>query len=199
MGRRLAPVVYCVVLAAGQSRRFGQTKLLEAYRGEPLLCHALEAAQNACPNRVCLVTGNDGDAIHNAAVGRADIIVHNPEFECGISSSIRTGVGACSENADAVLIVLADQPLVTAGHLSMLVETWAGKTSKIVASAYAGTIGPPVLFGRNYFGELVDLNGDSGARSVLRKHGASVQSVGFEPAAIDIDTPADLEELSTQN
>ena len=195
----MASNIYCVVLAAGESRRYGRTKLLEAYRGEPLLRHALKAGQHACPNRVCLVTGNDKDAIENAAGGLADIVVHNPAFKTGISSSIRTGVNACIEQADAVLIVLADQPLVTAGHLSSLIETWRSETSKIVVSAYCETMGPPVVFARRYFEEIAEISGDSGAKSVLQKHGASVLSVRCEPAAVDIDTPADLENLSTQD
>jgi molybdenum cofactor cytidylyltransferase len=194
----MASNIYCVVLAAGESRRYGRTKLLEAYRGKPLLRHALEAAQIACPGRVCLVTGTDADAIHHAAGGLADTVVHNPAFKSGISSSIRSGVGACGEHADALLIVLADQPLVTAGHLSTLIETWESETSKIVVSAYSETIGPPVLFGRSYFGQLSELSGDSGAKSVLREHRASLRPVSFEPAAIDIDTPEDLQELPTR-
>ena len=194
----MASNIYCVVLAAGESRRYGRTKLLEAYCGKPLLRHALEAAQIACAGRVCLVTGNDADAIRNAAGGLADTVVHNPEFESGIGSSIRSAVDVCSEHADALLIVLADQPLVTAVHLSTLIETWESETSKIVVSAYSETIGPPVLFGRRYFGQLANLSGDSGAKSVLREHGASLRPVNFEPAAIDIDTPEDLQELPTQ-
>lgn len=195
----MASNIYCVVLAAGESRRYGRTKLLEKWGGKPLLRHALEAAQIVCPRRVCLVTGNDANAILDAASGLADIVVHNSEFESGISSSIRSGVDACSEHADALLIVLADQPLVTAAHLSTLIETWESETSKIVVSAYAETIGPPALFGRRYFDQLGNLSGDSGAKSVLREHGASVRPVSFEPAAVDIDTPVDLQKLPTQS
>jgi len=194
----VAPVVYCIVLAAGESRRYGRTKLLEDLHGKPLLCHTLEAAQAACPGRVCLVTGKDADAVHTAGRRIADLVAHNPDFASGIGSSISAGVSACGEHADALLIALADQPLVTAGHISALIETWDGEATTIIASAYSETIGPPVLFGRSYFEKLGKLSGDKGAKSVLRENPRSVQSVYFEPAAFDIDTPGDLETLPTQ-
>lgn len=195
----MGAIVHCVVLAAGESRRYGRTKLLDELRGKPLLCHALEAANSVCPGRVCLVTGNDADAISTAGNGLADLVVHNPEFASGIASSIRSGVQACGKHADALLIVLADQPLVTAEHLATIVETWDGAESAIVASAYSETFGPPVLFGSSYFEKLRELNGDEGAKAVLRENHASVQSVQFEPAAVDIDTPGDLETVATRS
>lgn len=184
-----------MVLAAGLSQRYGRTKLLEDFNGRPLLCHALDAAQTACPGRVCLITGNDRAAIHDAGETHADSVVHNPDFASGIGSSIRSGVRECRERADALLVLLADQPLVTAEHLSTLIETWEGEARAIVASAYSGTTGPPVLFGRAYFEMLAALSGDSGAKSVLRENHATVRTVNCAPAAIDIDTPGDLEAL----
>ena len=195
----MASNIYCVVLAAGESRRYGRTKLLETYRGEPLLRHALRAAQDTCPGRVCLVTGNDAEAMNRAAGELADTVVLNAEFESGMGTSIRAGVGACSEQADAVLIMLADQPLVTAEHLASMIETWKSDSSKIVVTAYRETIGPPVLFARSHFGELTGLSGDSGAKPILNKHAAVVRSVRFEPAAFDVDTTADFKNLPTQD
>lgn len=192
------PVVYCVVLAAGKSRRYGRTKLLDELRGKPLLCHALEAAQAACPGRVCLVTGSNAEAIHDAGKRLADLVVHNSNFATGIGSSIRSGVSACREHADALLIVLADQPLVTAGHLSRMIATWNNEATRIVASAYSGTNGAPVLFGRSYVEQLENLQGDTGARAILRQNCEMVQSINFEPAAIDVDTPEDLAALITR-
>lgn len=193
----MASNIHCVVLAAGQSQRYGRTKLLEKLDGKPLLQHALESAQGACPGRVCLVTGQDSDAIFGAARGLADLLAHNPDFETGIGSSIRCGVKACRDHADAVLIMLADQPLVTGAHLSKLIATWDGNVNRIIASAYAGTRGPPILFGSTYFDELEKLQGDTGARHVLRDNQEAVSSVNCEPARFDIDTPTDLGTLPT--
>ena len=191
----MASNIHCVVLAAGKSQRYGRTKLLEKLDGKPLLQHALDTAQAACPGRVCLVTGQDSDAILGAARELADLVAHNPDFETGIGSSIRCGVKACRDRADAVLIILADQPLVTGAHLSELIATWDGNVNSIIASAYADTRGPPILFGSTHFDDLEKLQGDTGARQVLRDNYEAVLSVNFEPARFDIDTPTDLETL----
>ena len=184
--------IYCVVLAAGQSRRYGRTKLLEELDGKSLLRGTLETAQVACPGSVCLVTGHAADAVFDAARGLADLVAHNSDFETGLGSSIRCGVRACRKNADAILMVLADQPLVTATHLVDLVASWDGNANGIVASGYANTFGPPVLFGSAYFDRLENLEGDVGARQILRHNKAAIVAVRFEEASVDIDTPADL-------
>ena len=190
--------VYALVLAAGLSRRYGRSKLLEELSGTPLLRHALSAAQAACPGKVVLVTGHASEDIVNAASGLADEIVLNREYRNGIGSSIAKSVSHLTEDAAAVIIMLADQPLVTAAHIGQIIEKWGNDPDAIVATRFSGLDGPPVLFGERYFGELSELTGDAGAKQVLRAHPNAVRTVGFEQAAIDIDTPDDLKALLSQ-
>lgn len=190
--------MYIIVLAAGQSKRYGETKLLEAFNGRPLLQHALAAGQATCPGRVCLVTGHASEDIVNAASGLADEIVLNSEYRSGIGSSIAKGVSHLGEENSAVIIMLADQPLVTAAHIGQIIEKWGDDPDAIVATRYSGVNGPPVLFGRSYFAQLSRLEGDTGARQILQAHPDSVRIVAFEQAAIDIDTPDDLKTLLSQ-
>jgi molybdenum cofactor cytidylyltransferase len=175
--------VCIIVLAAGRSERFGTAKLLADFRGKPLLHHALSAAQHACPGNVCLVVGHNADEIGDAAAGLADHVITNEEYATGIGSSIACGVRACREQADAILIMLADQPLV----------------SSIIASRFASVSGPPVLFAGALFDQLEDLHGDVGAREILRRSSSILRTVEFEAAAIDIDTRADLEALTQRH
>ena len=185
--------VAVAILAAGKARRFGRQKLLEIWRGRPLLEHALRAASEVSGADVRLVTGDERYA--NLAALYAARVVHNPRFEDGIGTSIAAVAAACDDDTDALVIVLGDQPLVTGGHLRALIAAWDGEEGSIVATAYAGTQGPPVLFGGTYFSELATLDDDSGAKGVLRAHADRVRTVRFEPAAFDVDTPVDLDRL----
>ncbi len=184
--------VTALVLAAGSARRFGANKLLQTLGDEALLRHSLLAANEAFAGRVTLVTGEDADRVANAAFDLADRVVFNPDYAAGIGTSIAAGARACCGVSDALVVMLADQPLITAGHLRALVTQWDGKPERIVASGYAGTLGPPALFGRDYFDALGSLTGDRGAKAVIEANAQSVVTLAFEPASIDIDSPADL-------
>jgi len=181
-----------VVLAAGRARRFGGDKLLTDFRGEPLLRHALRAAGDACPGSVVLVTGHRAQQVVEVAEGFADRCVLNEDFELGMGTSIARGVAACRSEAEAILVHLADQPLVTGAHLRALIEQWSRAPDEIVASQYAGRLGPPALFGSAVFDDLCALCGDRGARDLLGSSDYRVHAVDCAAAALDIDTPADL-------
>ena len=194
-GLKARETIRIAVLAAGESRRFGAQKLLATWRGQPLLSFALAAAQRACPGGVLLVTGSDAEAIEALGEKHAIAIVRNPEFAEGIGTSIAVAARACSPDVDALLIALADQPLVSADHLQAIVAAWDRASQSIVATAFAGALGPPVLFGRAHFATLSALGGDRGARHLLHEHRDSVVTVEFPPAAIDVDTSEDLASL----
>ncbi len=89
----------------------------------------------------------------------------------------------------------ADQPLITTEHLRALEAAWSGADVEIVATAFADTLGPPVLFPSGCFDDLIGLRGDAGAKRLLEDARYSVKQVAFAGAAIDIDTPEDLERL----
>ena len=188
----VTPSVFILVLAAGRSERFGGDKLLTDFRSEPLLRHALRAASEACPGGVVLVTGHRARQVAQAADGFADRCVLNEDFELGMGTSIARGVAACRGEADAILVHLADQPLVTGTHLRTLIERWSGAPDEIVASQYAGRLGPPAMFGSAVFDDLCALRGDRGARDLLGSSDYRVYAVDCAAAALDIDTPADL-------
>lgn len=189
------PVVAAVVLAAGTSSRFGDTKLVAPFRGKPLLQHALIAARDACNGPTSLVVGHDQGAIVVAASELNDRTVVNPNYLDGIGTSIAAGVGACSDTADAILIVLADQPLITTDYLRKVIAAWSGSPNEIVASAYSEVLGPPVLFSRDAFDQLQSLTGDQGAKQLLSNSDYSVKSLACPEASYDIDIPEDLNTL----
>lgn len=195
MSTRSNRTVFAVVLAAGRSRRFGRSKLLEVVDGEPLVRRATRLARSICGDRTLLVTGYDSAAVMTAAGDAPQFVIVNDRHEHGIGGSIALAAHAVAHAADALLLLFADQPLVTSKHLDALVDEWSGADNEMVATAYAGTRGPPVLFARSAFGPLGELAGDEGARHILQDPAFDVRTVPFEDAAIDIDTPTDLERL----
>lgn len=193
--RSIAYKIYSIVLAAGEAKRFGANKLLSSLNDSSLLGCALSAAQKACPGRVCLVTGHKSGEISREAFDGADLFADNKDYQSGIGSSIACGVRACGPHADAVVIMLADQPTIGGSHVQALINAWSGDEDEIVLSTHAGTQAPPTLFGRGVFEQLVTLTGDSGARGVIQSGLYKVRQVNFPDPAIDIDTEEDYRRL----
>jgi len=184
--------VFAVVLAAGTATRFGTTKQVASYRNKPLVQRAAQVASSACNDRAVLVLGHDWRAVYEVCRPFPGGFVLNTDYARGIGTSIAAGVSAIRHTAGAVLIVLADQPLITTKHLRALQSAWGGRDMEIVASAYADTVGVPALFAAGCFDHLCSLDGDRGAQSLLNDSRFSLQTVEFHEAAVDIDTPGDL-------
>jgi molybdenum cofactor cytidylyltransferase len=193
-----APVsrVAAIVLAAGEASRYGGQKLLAPLRGKPLLQHALDAANASRLEPVVVVLGADADKITRAIdVGRARI-VRNAEYASGQASSLRAGVHAV-EDADAVIVLLGDQPLVTAALLDALVARQRETGAAAVICAQDGRRSPPTLLGAEFFPLIDALRGDVGAREILARR-SDVVTLDVAPAIArldDIDTRADLDRL----
>jgi len=187
--------LFSVVLAAGKSSRFGALKQLAKYRGRTLTRGALDLARQATGERSLLVTGAQWGKVAADAFPAKGFFVRNDAFEEGIASSIACGVRAIEQVADAVLIMLADQPMISAEHLQGMKACWQASPSCIIASEFAHTAGPPIIFPVAYFPSLKALKGDRGARALLQHHAEEVIRVPFSDAAIDIDTQDDLERI----
>ena len=184
--------IFAIVLAAGASTRFGRTKQLEPFEGVSLAAGAMRKAESVCGVRSVLVTGKDWKAVAETCAPLAGYFVINNDYEQGLASSIVCGVRSVAENADAILLMLADLPLVTTEHLENLVKTWTESPRSIIASAFEDTLGPPIVFPKSDFDELLKLKGDRGARPVIDANRDRVQAIACEEAAFDIDRPEDL-------
>ena len=186
-----------VLLAAGRSERFGGNKLLADYCGRPMVCRALEAATALRAARTAVVTGC-GEIARLAEAYGCEVLT-NDAPQLGQSHSICLGVRAV-QDMDAVLLMVCDQPRLTGASLERLVQDFM-RSEKGIACLRDGTHqGNPAVFSRRYFDALLALEGDRGAKGILRAHEDDllvVETVGPDELA-DADTPDMLEAMRRQ-
>lgn len=183
--------VAALVLAAGHSLRMGErNKLLCQVDGKPLVQHAIEAA---CASRACqvvVVTGHQSERIEGILEDWPVSFIYNADHASGMASSLRCGLSALSEKAEAVLVLLADMPSIDAGIIDHMIEAFDPARPLVLVPVHQGRRGNPVLWPRRYFAEMAALRGDTGARGLLERHAQEVRSLPFDSPAIlfDIDT-----------
>ena len=193
--------VAAVVLAAGASRRMGgQHKLLiEGSDGRAMVARSVDQLIEAGFTTILVVTGHREEAVRAALAGRPVRFVHAERHAEGIAESLKAGLAALPEDAAAVLVALADMPLVEPATLRRIVAAYdpdEGRT--IVVPTHQGQPGNPVLWDRVYVEEMMQLSGDHGARALLRLHAEAVAEVAVESDSVlrDFDTPESLAALS---
>jgi molybdenum cofactor cytidylyltransferase len=183
-------MIAAIILAAGQSSRMGQHKLLLPLLGKPLVLHAVENALAAGCAEVLVVVGYRADAVRGLLNDKPVRVIENPAYAEGQSTSLRAGIAALAPQTEAAMILLGDQPLVNPSMLQRLMQAWQDTARPIVAPYYAGQRGNPVLFARVLFPELLGVTGDQGGREVLQRHAQEVEPVPIADidAALDLDT-----------
>lgn len=180
-----------IILAAGRAARFGGLKQLQPFQGKTLLQHVIDEALATGASPVVVVTGANAEAISNAVADHRIELIYNEKWTegkgTGIAAGVRHVVSSFPE-MDSVILAVCDQPFVTTALFRQLQQTSVECEKGIVASAYAGTIGTPVLLSRQYFSALLDLQKEEGAKKIIAAHLADVATVDFPKGEIDIDT-----------
>jgi len=192
--------VAAVLLAAGGSRRMGQSKQLLPIDGQPMVRRVAQTVCQAGLAQVVAVVGAEGERVARALAGLDLEIVHNQAWARGMSTSVRAGMEALRPEIEAALLVLADQPGLTLEALQALVEAYRATRAPMVAPYYRGRRGNPVLFARSLFADLGQVEGDQGGRALLVRHEQEVVRVDLDDAAIllDVDTRQDYEGLCSE-
>jgi molybdenum cofactor cytidylyltransferase len=144
-------------------------------------------------DRVVVVLGGSEREVLKTVRFQKEEVVFNPGYASGMSSSLRAGLAALSDNADAVIVVLADQPFVKAETIDRLIDAYRDSKALVVVPVYRTTRGNPVLLRRALFPRIMAIEGDVGARTVVEENKDAVLevAVGDEGVVMDLDTPAD--------
>ncbi len=186
-----------VILAAGGSQRLGRPKLLEVWKGEPLLRYAVRAASAGGLRPIVVVLGDHAEEARQAIADLRVRSVFNQDWRAGQSASMRLGLNAIRNHVEAAVFLLGDMPLVDPALIQALVRAHASSLAPIVVPNAEGRRGNPVLFDRSTFSALVQVEGDKGGRAVFDQFDIltiKAEARGF----FDLDTQQDLDWLKGQ-
>ena len=192
-------MVSAIILAAGEAKRMGTLKQLLPLGQSTLLGKTIEHVAASRVDETIVVLGCQAETIISRLQGAPVKIVVNPCYREGMSTSIVTGLKAAAATADAVMLVLADQPLIDSQVINQILDAFNSHRRGIVVPTYRGKRGHPVVISLNYKAELLALRGDIGAREIIARHPEDVLEVevDFPGITIDIDTEEDYSSLRT--
>ena len=200
-----ASLTAAIILAAGSSSRMGggRHKLLLPLHDRSVLAHVLDAVLASQARPVVLVLGHQAQVVREhiaSSTTHPDLnIIENSDYLQGMSTSMRLGIQtlqaadytkSSDERVDSILVLLGDQPLITAQDIDALIVAYRTTGKRIIAPTYEGKRGNPILFDASLFPELLGVTGDEGGRSVLERHRDEIATVemGNPLANIDVDT-----------
>jgi molybdenum cofactor cytidylyltransferase len=194
-----AAKIAAVVLAAGRSSRMGgPNKLLSDVIGGRMIARVVRSALGSSARPVIVVLGHDAAAVREALIGLPVTFVDNPDHAQGLSTSLKAGIAALPDDSDAALVLLGDMPKVSSAHLDRLIAAFnPDEGREICVPTYRAKRGNPVLWARRFFAEMMALEGDTGARTLIGTHAEVVGEVemGDDGVLIDVDTPDALAAL----
>src|SRR5262245_41947502 len=197
-------MISAIVPAAGLSSRMGQNKLLMPFGGKSLIEHAVDTLMTSGVDEIVVVLGHEANVVRSRLErheGHRVNFVHNPDYREGLSTSVRAGMAAAAKEVDAIMIYLADQPLIEPDEINRLIQIFAeakraGKS--IVVPFFGNERGNPVILDASYREMALDIVGDVGCRRIIKRHPEQVFAVQMETdhGVRDVDTPEDFESIS---
>lgn len=190
-------MISAIILAAGLSSRMGMPKQLLTLGNKTFIRIVTENVLAAAVDEVLVVTGTLEQAVHAAISDLPVKVVYNPRYEQGQGTSLTLGIQSIDERASAFLVLMADQPLITASIINRSIEAFTRSSCLALRPTYKSLPGHPVVFSASMRAELEALKGDEGARQILKKLGDKVRYLPVQDEAVvfDIDTPEDFEKL----
>ncbi len=192
-------MVSAIVLAAGESKRMGKLKQLLPLGESTIIEQTIDNLLSSRIGEVIVVMGHGAEEIKRRLGTRQVKIVYNPRYTEGMSTSIAAGLRELDAKADAVMLVLADQPFIDSQTIDKLLDEFGKHDRGIAFPAYRGKRGHPVIFSRRYIDELLKLKGDAGAKELIERHPDDILEVPVDSPGIlrDIDTPEAYSDCSS--
>jgi len=182
--------ISAILLAAGESKRMGQSKQLMPFGETTILEQAVDNLINSTVSETIVVLGHRAEEVMNVITSKPVKIVINPDYQQGMSTSIIAGLDLVDSGTRAVMIALGDQPFVDSQTINSIIEAFVVSDKGIAIPVYQGRRGHPVIFAIGYKGELLRLKGDIGGREIIDQHPDDVLEVAVscKGVCVDIDT-----------
>ena len=190
-------LIAAIVLAAGLSTRMGRPKLTLPVAEKTVLERVLDAFRSSKVDEIVVVLGANAAQIRKIVRFGNERIVVNPDYRRGMSGSLKAGLGLVEKQADAVIIALGDQPFLAPRTIDGIVDEYLASGAPLVVPVYQGQRGNPVLFDRSLFAQIMRIEGDRGAKSVVNGNEAGLRELRVEDRGtlMDIDTPSDYRKV----
>jgi molybdenum cofactor cytidylyltransferase len=193
-------MITAIVPAAGMSTRMGQNKLLLTYKGKSLIAHAVDTLLASAIDSIVVVLGYEAEKVRQQVGGKPVTLVENPSYRDGMSTSIRAGLQALPCQSNAVMIYLADQPLLEPEDVNRLIRAFAearNNNKSIVVPFFHGQRGNPVIIDSSYREAILGVRGDVGCKRIIERNPDSVFTVEMETDHVvrDVDSMVDYQRL----
>jgi molybdenum cofactor cytidylyltransferase len=185
-----------IILAAGGAQRYGSSKQIVEWNGQPLVRHVAMKALVAGLSPVIVVTGAEAEPVSQAVAGLPLQLVNNPNWQKGQSSSLQAGLKNLPADSAGAIFLLADQPNIPVTLIEALIEAHSQTLAPVVAPLVDGQRGNPVLFNQVTFADLMSLTGDQGGRQLFKKYPLSYVPWHDREVLDDIDTLEDYVRLT---
>ena len=185
----------CVIMAAGNAERFGENKLAALVDGKSLIRHALEAV----PKGLETVVVTQYKEVASIAKEFHFQVIENPHPQWGISHTIHLGTNQLL-HCDGILYMVSDQPLLRRSSIEKIIALWRSHPECIVGACHEGQRGNPNLFPKEFFPDLLSLEGDRGGNQIIRRNEDRLLLVEINKNELtDVDTKTALDYIRKQN
>jgi molybdenum cofactor cytidylyltransferase len=193
----ISPKIAGIILAAGKAERMDKVKQLLSFRETTILGQVVKNALGSSLYEVIVVLGHAAEEIRPVIDLGGTRIVINADYTDGQSTSLKAGLSAISEESEAALFILGDQPLIGANIINAILDKYSQAPASIVIPTYNGKRGNPVLIDRALFPRIVSLQGDVGARILFDEYSSQLHEIemGDEYLTLDVDTLDDYARL----
>ena len=192
---RKRPSVTAIILGAGESSRMGRPKMLLPYGDSTMIGTVISNALASSVEKAIVVLGSNYESHHQVVKDYPVEIVHNTQYREGMLSSVQCGLKAISNNSDAVMVLLGDQPMIQTAEMDQLIDSYKHSEKEIAIATHENKRGHPILFGRKFINEILELPGEASLRDLLQNHPAEIleMKTGYDRILRDIDTENDYQ------